>query len=220
MSETVPEADPDRIDTRTAEILDRIKGVFAAKGFDGASMQDLARAAEMSAGNFYRYFPSKDAIIGAMVRRDLDRVAEEFARVISAASPRAALVEVIRNRLATTGEEEGALWAEIEAAATRRPEIAEMHERMEAEIIRYLGRVFALIAGIAPDAAAERFAAQSQLILLMVKGTAVQSCGAGRCAVMRPSAELHALVLRIVDQILAEAAPGQAGHTDITEGRA
>ena len=219
MTGTALGAEPEQLDPRTTEILDRIKGVFAAKGFDGASMQDLARAAEMSAGNFYRYFPSKDAIIGAMVQRDLDRVAEEFARVISAASPRAALVEVIRNRLETTGAEEGALWAEIEAAATRRPEIAQMHERMEAEIIRYLGRVFALIAGIAPEAAANRFAAQSQLILLMVKGTAVQSCGAGRCTVMRPSAELHALVLRIVDQILAEAAPQHAGQSGTTEGR-
>jgi len=214
------QTETDQLDLRTAEILDRIKGVFASKGFDGASMQDLARAAGMSAGNFYRYFPSKDAIIGAMVQRDLDRIAEEFARVISAPSPRAALVEVIRNRLETTGEEEGALWAEIEAAATRRPEIAGMHERMEAEILRYLGRVFALIAGMSEDVAGRRFAAQSQLILLMVKGTAVQSCGAGGCAAMRPSADLHGLVLRIVDQLLREAAMPVSDGEDNREGKA
>ena len=56
---------------RGSDILERIKAVFAEKGFDGASMQDLARSAGMSAGNFYRYFPSKDAIIAAMVERDL-----------------------------------------------------------------------------------------------------------------------------------------------------
>ena len=54
---------------RSADLLSRVKGVFAAKGFDGASMQDLARAAGISAGNFYRYFPSKNAIIEAMTIR-------------------------------------------------------------------------------------------------------------------------------------------------------
>ena len=33
---------------RSADLLSRVKGVFAAKGFDGASMQDLARAAGIS----------------------------------------------------------------------------------------------------------------------------------------------------------------------------
>jgi len=193
-------------DPRTVEILDRIKGVFAQKGFDGASMQDLARAAEMSAGNFYRYFPSKNAIVEAMVQRDMDRVAEDFSAIIAAPSPREAMVAVIRNRLETTGEEEGALWAEIEAAATRRPEIAEIRERMEQSIQAYVTRVFALIAKVPHEVAADRFRAQTQLIILMVKGTAVQSCGAGHCTKVAPSPELHALVLRIVDQFLGEAA--------------
>ena len=34
-----------KFDPRTIEILAKIKTVFAQKGFDGASMQDLARAA-------------------------------------------------------------------------------------------------------------------------------------------------------------------------------
>ena len=193
-------------DPRTVEILDRIKGVFAQKGFDGASMQDLARAAEMSAGNFYRYFPSKNAIVEAMVQRDMDRVAQEFSQIIAATSPREAMVAVIRNRLETTGDEEGALWAEIEAAATRRPEIAEIRRRMEETIHTYVTRVFALIARIPPDVAAERFRAQTQLIMLMVKGTAVQSCSTAPCRSVAPSPDLHALVLRIVDQFLGEAA--------------
>lgn len=199
-------ADIETTAPRTAEILDRIRAIFAQKGFDGASMQDLARGAGMSAGNFYRYFPSKNAIIEAMVQRDLDRLAEDFGRILAAPDPRAAVQEAVRHRLETVEEDEGALWAEIEAAATRRPEIAGMHARMEAEIIRNILRVFARIAGIAPEAAERRFGAEAQLIVLMVKGAAVQSCGAGRCAAPAPSPALHALVLRIVDQLLAEAA--------------
>ena len=42
---------------RSTGILEAARRAFAEKGFDGASMQDIARAAGMSAGNFYRYFP-------------------------------------------------------------------------------------------------------------------------------------------------------------------
>ena len=52
-------------DIRSTEILASVRQTFVEKGFDGASMQDLARAAGMSVGNFYRYFPSKAAIIQA-----------------------------------------------------------------------------------------------------------------------------------------------------------
>ena len=46
-----------RAEQRTLDILALVRVAFAEKGFDGASMQDLARAAGMSVGNFYRYFP-------------------------------------------------------------------------------------------------------------------------------------------------------------------
>ena len=58
---------PDPKEAREAEILESIRTTFAAKGFDGASMQELARAAGMSVGNFYRYFPSKAAMVEAIM---------------------------------------------------------------------------------------------------------------------------------------------------------
>ena len=45
-------------DLRSAMILASVRRAFTEKGFDGASMQDLAREAGMSVGHFYRYFPS------------------------------------------------------------------------------------------------------------------------------------------------------------------
>ena len=44
-------------DQKVAEILSRLRDAFAEKGFDGASMQDLARAAGISVGNFTAIFP-------------------------------------------------------------------------------------------------------------------------------------------------------------------
>lgn len=191
---------------RSVEILDRIKSVFAAKGFDGASMQDLARAAGMSAGNFYRYFPSKNAIIEALVARDMQRVEGEFARVMQSSDPRAALRDVIRRRLETVEYGETALWAEIDAASSRREEIAAISGAMEREIIGYLIRVFARIADMPEAEARARFTAHASLVILLLKGVSVQACGTASRLADPPSPELQALVLRTIDTLLSEVA--------------
>ncbi len=205
-----------RPDPRTGEILDRIKGVFAAKGFDGASMQDLARAAGMSAGNFYRYFASKDAIIAAMVERDLADLEADFSAIIGSTQPRAALLARLSRRLDEAGED-GALWAEIEAAASRRPEIGAIHARMMGTVMAYLTRSFARIAGVSEAEAATRFAPHAVLLMILVKGTAVNCCGLQRPQGMTSSAELRALVLRVVDRMLDEIA-AHSGTLPPTEG--
>ena len=112
-------------------------------------MQDLARAAEMSAGNFYRYFPSKNAIVEAIIERELDVVRGEFSKVIEADDPLAAFRGMVRHRIETPDDCEGQIWVEMEAAAARRPEIAALFGRMEAEITRALVAVFARIRGAA-----------------------------------------------------------------------
>lgn len=88
-------------DDRTESILEGAKRAFAEKGFDGASMQDIARSAGMSAGNFYRYFPSKNAIVEAMIARDLASVKEDFQRIDAAADPTKALIEAFAQRIDT-----------------------------------------------------------------------------------------------------------------------
>jgi AcrR family transcriptional regulator len=197
------------IEPRTVEILDRVKGIFAAKGFDGASMQDLARAAGMSAGNFYRYFPSKDAIIESLVERDLAELEADFAEIMQARDPRAALVAGIRRRL-EDADEDGTLWAEIEAAAHRRPEVGQISARMHGAILQNLVRVFALLSGRPAAEATERHAAEAALIIMLVKGCAVTTCGAPLRPPGLDSGALRAAVLRQIDHILDDIA-GQTG---------
>lgn len=50
--------DPDK----RAQILEGARQVFRAKGYDGASMGDIARAAGVSKGTLYVYFASKEAL--------------------------------------------------------------------------------------------------------------------------------------------------------------
>jgi AcrR family transcriptional regulator len=92
------------------DILDKVKSVFAFNGFDGASMQDLAQATQMSVGNFYRYFPSKNAIITALVERDLKEIEAVFQTVRAASEPGPVFMQLLRQRLETLPYEDAALW--------------------------------------------------------------------------------------------------------------
>ncbi|WP_165837728.1 TetR/AcrR family transcriptional regulator [Zavarzinia aquatilis] len=72
MSDTPPFEDTPRWrrrkDARPAEVLSAALGVFIAKGFAGARMEDIARAAGVTKGTVYLYFPSKQAVFEALVR--------------------------------------------------------------------------------------------------------------------------------------------------------
>lgn len=188
---------------REAEILDSIRRVFAERGFDGASMQELARAAGMSVGNFYRYFPSKAAMVQAMIARDLAEVEEKFACVAAAADPLAALRAGLHERIAegcAANDEEAALWAEVNAAAHRKPEIADITAAMEREVCSYLVATFALATGLTRPEAAARFGAHAALAVLLVKGATTRA----RTVREQGNGELKALMQRIIDVILQD----------------
>lgn len=154
---------------RTADILEAAKRAFAEKGFDGASMQDLARAAGMSAGNFYRYFPSKDAIVAAMIARDLAQVKRDFAELLASSDPAEALFRAFEVRLDRQDCCDGPLWAEIDAAAHRKPDINRLVCAMEDEVCAYLVLALAHISGAHPAQARTEFAGLASFLVLMFK---------------------------------------------------
>ncbi len=192
------------IEPRAAEILDQVKSIFATKGFEGASMQDLARAAGMSAGNFYRYFPSKGALIELLVEREVDIVREKFAVVLTAPDTLAAFRGMVRDRLGTVNGTEGPIWAEIEAAASRRPEFADLLLRMETEIIGNLIAVFARISGLPLARAREMFTAHARLMMILVQGVCMKCISRHGPADTEADRAVAALVVRMIEHTLAE----------------
>jgi AcrR family transcriptional regulator len=187
---------------KSAEILRAVKAAFVEKGFDGASMQDLARAAGMSVGNFYRYFPSKDAIVAQMIALDMAEIEAEFARVLSSASPMATLRALLAHRVNDASDpQEGPLWAEIAAAALRKPDIAASACAMENTVSGYLAQVFAAETGLPLAEALRRFATESAFIILLIRSAAM----------IAPkntdqSSHLNILILRTINQVLDEIA--------------
>ena len=209
----LPTAQPE---PRSAEILDSIKGAFAAKGFEGASMQDLARAAGMSAGNFYRYFPSKDAIVTALVERDLAEVQREFTQIINSPTPHDTFRTLVRARVERPDPGKEVIFAQIEALAARRPEIAALKVRMEQEILGYLVAAFARIADVSQPEAARRFTAHAKLVMLLIRGLSSCCCTAAGSPEAAPDPALAELVMAALDRTLADVAAAGAALTEIS----
>ncbi|TBW36655.1 TetR/AcrR family transcriptional regulator [Siculibacillus lacustris] len=71
---------PGHNDEKARQILDGARAVFLRDGFDGASMNDIAKVAGVSKGTLYVYFQSKDALFEALVRHDKRQQAEQMCR--------------------------------------------------------------------------------------------------------------------------------------------
>jgi AcrR family transcriptional regulator len=60
------------------QIMDGARSDFLSAGFDGASMNDIARAAGVSKGTLYAYFASKDELFEAIIRGEYAQSAERL----------------------------------------------------------------------------------------------------------------------------------------------
>ena len=60
------------------QVMEGARAVFTKLGFDGASMNDIAKAAGVSKGTLYAYFESKERLFEAMIREDRAQQAERL----------------------------------------------------------------------------------------------------------------------------------------------
>jgi AcrR family transcriptional regulator len=66
--------------TRRADILSAAEKVFAAKGFYGSSMDEIAKRAEFGTGSLYKYFRGKRDLYFSLI----DEKVEEITRLVRA----------------------------------------------------------------------------------------------------------------------------------------
>jgi TetR/AcrR family transcriptional regulator, repressor for uid operon len=109
---------------RRLSILLAAEQVFTQKGFEGATMQDVAGACGMSPGNLYRYFGSKAALISGLVERDRNEMAVRFAELSRAPDQLAGFERLGRTYLKDEAKRSAKLTLIIWAASVRLPELA------------------------------------------------------------------------------------------------
>jgi AcrR family transcriptional regulator len=127
-------------------ILEAAARVFVREGYARATTNRIAAAAGVSVGSLYQYFPGKDAIAVALLRRHRDRILESVATHLAdvdEASVEARVRELVRAALAAEGLHPGLHRVLIEQVlrTSARAEMIGFEDELEAVIVdRLRGR--------------------------------------------------------------------------------
>jgi len=108
-------------------ILDGAARIFAARGYEGASMSAITAAAAVSKGTIYQHFPGKAALFAATVARECDRKLAHLFRDLGTTEDIAATLLDIGTRFVAMLTSDVALSIEriVVSEADRFPELAE-----------------------------------------------------------------------------------------------
>lgn len=119
------QSDQERALSRRKQVLDAAESCFTRSGFHGASMAEISKAAGMSIGHIYNYFDGKDAIIGAFVQMNVERVSEMMEEMAKRSDILQALLDNVEHSVYR--DQQPGVWKlplEIFAEASRNPAIA------------------------------------------------------------------------------------------------
>lgn len=137
--------DPDRAQHRRNQVLDAATQCFRTYGFHGCSMSQLARASGMSVGHIYHYFHNKEAIIEAIVNRDLYECLDAIDQIHASPQVFTDMIAGIEEPISSSlNSDNAALQFEILAEAARNPKVAEMVHSAHQHVRNKLSGLIAL----------------------------------------------------------------------------
>lgn len=164
----IPAPKRERGRQRVAAIMDAAADLFAEKGYDAATMTEIAARSSTAIGSLYRFFPSKESVADALLRRYAQQVSTSLAELaaqverMSMESLAGALVDFMQalqsqRRLAV-------------ALVDSRAGTDDLRKRFRVEARAGVARVLqCAIEGIAPSKAQ----AMAAVLLHLLKGVAV-----------------------------------------------
>jgi AcrR family transcriptional regulator len=169
MSAEVPSCRP-TAQARRQQILDAACACVRRAGFHGASMAEIAQAADLSVGQIYRYFENKEAIIAAIVDQDLAEMREKFAEMEASGD---SVAQTMIDRCAEAIDQHYdpdrvALSLEVLAEAARNPRVAAIVRDADAAE-RALARRMLISAGLG-DLPERELAARGEVLSMLFDG--------------------------------------------------
>lgn len=133
-----------RQEEQRRRILDAAIQCFARGGFHATGMQAVCAEAGMSPGGLYRYFPSKEAIIEAIVERDRADIPAQLEPLLHADNVVDALIASAREFLVGNLRPESLpMFPELSAEAARNPAVREILMRCDDEVGDIVARAIA-----------------------------------------------------------------------------
>lgn len=148
---------------RRDQILSAAMKCFRENGFHASSMAELAKQAGMSVGHIYHYFENKDAIIEAIVDRDMEEVLSVLDVFARAENVVAAMMDHLEEAVDLhLDHDRAALRLEVLAEAARNPRIAAKLHAADADARdRFVQVLSKQLAHLGPQGIADRVEAIS-----------------------------------------------------------
>jgi AcrR family transcriptional regulator len=156
-------------DERRQAIVEKAAQLYAKKGFDGASLADLARACKVSKSLIYHYFPSKEDILFEVMESHIHALVEAARGAVKSNAPAAVTLRRLTHDL-----------MHLYAGASARHrvllnELSRLPERQRAQIVReqreLIDIVSALLTAIRPNLAPEMRVPAAMLYFGMINWT-------------------------------------------------
>ncbi len=126
--------DPVKHKAKRQEILNAAYVCFARKGFAGTTTADICKAAGMSAGNLFHYFPNKQAIFRAIFEADARELGTRFEEAAASDDPWGGLLEYLEHTLDEAADPDaGGFLLAVVMQAQGDPEFATLLDRNDRE---------------------------------------------------------------------------------------
>lgn len=116
-SPSVRQARADRLEAAARAVESAALRLFELRGFDVVTVDDIAAAARISVRTFYRYFPAKDDVLRAVVRRRAQAVATALATRPADEAPMRSVRQAVQDVVAAEDSAEVARWVQVVEAS-------------------------------------------------------------------------------------------------------
>jgi AcrR family transcriptional regulator len=177
-SQQLPPAPQQERSRRKREaLLEKALALFAERGYEQTSIEEMVHAAGVAVGGFYQHFTSKRQLLLVLMDRLLQDVSllTWEAQGSAPADLRDGIARLIRQALTVDWAYAGAYRAWHEAAV-RDPELQELHHQIEAwsaSQLMLLFRALSFVPGARPEVERETLAWVFALLLLRLAETPV-----------------------------------------------
>ncbi|MFT3904824.1 MAG: TetR/AcrR family transcriptional regulator [Steroidobacteraceae bacterium] len=185
-----------RDELRRDQIVVAAQRCVVRHGFHASSMAQIAASAQMSVGQIYRYFPSKEAIVHAIVERIVDK---RLGWIDSGDGKSDVAIRAAARMLSDEAEEQDdkILLLEATAEASRNPAVAAI---LRAAHARLRAKAVAAVRQYQPSLSEHEATLRVEMMAVLSEGTAFRQ-------VTEPLADqqaLHGLYREVIEQLLVD----------------
>lgn len=185
-----------RLNKRGA-ILRAARRCFIQHGFHATGMAEICLAAEMSAGNVYRYFHNKAAIIQAIADETRHRIVPVYEKLQSHEDPIEGIIQIILHSVRELcGGAEGRLWLDVLAEASRNDSMRQLCISFDRQLRESLMTLLSRIAKAKTCLAGIDIEAASMWLIALLDGVVARVALDPNADLQKITATLAAIIRR------------------------